>query len=329
VLGTSGTTSSPVYRGDLREEFDAPFSAGQFRLVPYVFGRYTGYSASPEDQGQNRFFAGAGMRLTTAFWRVDDTVSSDLFDLHRLRHIIEPQLNVFTSAESVDRGHLYQFDPDVDQINDISAVSLAVNQRWQTKRGGPGRWRTVDVFTLNVSANFFANKPKDELENPKDFRGIFFDSVPEASIPRNSVNSDFIWRISDTTAVLGDAEYNTDFRDLATASIGVAVRRDQRLAYFLGQRYIHDLNSNITTVATNYELTAKYRLAFRQSFDFGLSRNVSSHISLIRQLDRFFITIDLHYDAVSHTSGFGFGLIPQDFIPGGLSTDRLQSVFSN
>lgn len=329
ALGTTGTISSPVYRGDFREEFDAPLSAGQFRIVPYVFGRYTGYSGSPNDGGQNRFFAGAGLKITTAFWRVDDTVSSDLFDLHRLRHVIEPEINVFTSTESVDRTHLFQFDQDVDEINDISAVSLSLNQRWQTKRGGPGRWRSVDVFTLNLQANFYANKPKDELLTPLRFRGLFYDSLPEASIPRNSINADFTWRVSDTTAVLGDAQYNTDDRDLATASIGIAARRDHRLAYFLGTRYIREFDSNITTAAANYELTPKYTLAFRQSFDFGIKRNVASSFSVIRQLDQFYISIDLHYDVVSKSSGIGIGIFPQGFIQQGFSSDRLKSVFSS
>jgi hypothetical protein len=327
-IGTTGLTDHPVYRGDFREEFDLPVGVGEFRAVPYVFGRYTGYSASPVDQGQNRYFAGTGLRLTTDFWRTDDSVESELFDLHRLRHVIEPQLNLFTSAESLNRDKLYQFDQDTDEITDISAVQLALNQRWQTKRGGPDRWRSVDVFTLNVQGNFFANKPKDQLMNPTDFRGLFFPSEPEASIPRDSINSDFTWRMSDTTAVLGDVEYNTDAHTLATGSIGIAVRRDTRFSYFLGQRYIHDLNSNITTFAVNYEITSKYTLSYRQSFDFGVRQSVGSNLTLIRQLDRFLLEFELHYDVVTKDSGFGIGLVPQDLVQGAADTSNLKSVFS-
>ena len=43
-----------LHRADLREELDFPFSLGQFRLMPYVVGRYTGYSDSPGGGSKNR-----------------------------------------------------------------------------------------------------------------------------------------------------------------------------------------------------------------------------------------------------------------------------------
>ena len=54
-----------TYRGDFRQEVDYPFSLGQFRFVPYVVGRYTWYSQSPDaNQSSNdRLFAGAGVRI--------------------------------------------------------------------------------------------------------------------------------------------------------------------------------------------------------------------------------------------------------------------------
>src|SRR5205085_3604723 len=167
-----------------------------------------GYSNSPESEIKNRALVGTGFRTTTAFWAVDDSVKSDLFDLHRMRHVIEPEIHAFTSAQSVDRHDLYIWDEDVDAINDISAVQVALRQRWQTQRGGPGRWRSVDVFTLDVQGNFFANKPPDRELNPAGFRGLFFDSIPEASVPRDSINAQATWRISDETIVLADSEYN-------------------------------------------------------------------------------------------------------------------------
>jgi hypothetical protein len=49
----------------------------------------------------------------------------------------------------------------VDAINDISAASMGLRQRWQTKRGGPGNERSVDFFSLNVNATYYAkNHPK-------------------------------------------------------------------------------------------------------------------------------------------------------------------------
>src|SRR5690606_12066152 len=139
-----------IYRADFRQQIDYPFAVDQFKVVPYVMGRYTFYSDSPDDDRQNRVLAGAGVRLTTAFWGVDNAFQSRLFDINRVRHVVEPEVHLFTSAASVDANEIFIFDEQVDRVHDITAAQIGVRQRWQTKRGGPGRWRSVDFLTLDL-----------------------------------------------------------------------------------------------------------------------------------------------------------------------------------
>lgn len=325
-LGYTGTTNDLVFRGDFRQEIDYPFSAGQFRIVPYIMGRYTPYSDSPNGGDEQRVLAGAGVRVTTAFWKVDDTARSELFDINRLRHVVEPSLHVFTSIMNTDRADVFVFDESVDAINDISALQLALRQRWQTKRGGAGRWRSVDFFVLNTELNLFANQPDEFFLTPAGFRGLFFDSVPEESTPRNSINADSLWRISDTTALLGDVQYNLDQMELATTSLGLAVRRDARLSYFVGARYIGQINSTIATLTANYELSTKYTLNFVQSYNFSDNENQTSSVGLIRRFDRFFITVNAFYDAVEDESGFRFAIVPEGLGPG-ISSQQFGAIF--
>ncbi len=322
--GDPGTTT---FRGDAREELDYPINAGPIKLVPYAFARYTGYSHGvipprrepqrktlPANVGvssdQNRVMVGAGARLSTDFWKVDDTVESDLFDLHRLRHVVEPEINVFTSTQTVDQNRLFIYDQRVDSASDVQAVQLALHQRWETKRGGPGRWRSVDFFTLNLYGNFFANQPSNRFRQPTDFRGWFDYSQPESSIARNSANADAQWRISDSTAVLADASENLDRYKLATASVGIAIQRDQRLSYYVGSRYIAALHSNIATVEANYQLDRKYSLAATESLDLAQSRNVYYTFSLTRSFDNFAASIRVFYDQSTNDKGFTFGFQP-------------------
>src|SRR6185436_20012000 len=143
-------------------------------------------------------------------------------------------------------------------VFDVSAVLLALRQRWQTKRGGPGNWRSVDFFALNVELNAFSNAPDGDDFRPAGFRGLFFNSAPEVSLPRTSINSDALWRISDTTVLLGDIEHNLEEEQLATASVGVAVQRDDRVQYSAGVRYIGDINSTIASFLMNYQISTKY-----------------------------------------------------------------------
>jgi hypothetical protein len=344
-FGKTGTPTRVTYRGDFRQEVDYPFTLGQFRMVPYVMGRYTWYSQSPDasQSSNDRVLAGAGMRVTTAFWKVDDSAQSEMFDIHRMRHVIEPEINVFTSAQTTSSDHLYQYDEQVDEINDISAVQIALHQRWQTKRGGPGRWRSVDFFTLNVEANFFANKPPDDQLAPATFRGLYYTSLPEASLPRNSINADATWRVSDTTAILSDVQYNMDKSKLATASIGLAAARDTRLGYFIGLRYIDsgeytpitaagtplakDLHSVVLTGALNYEVTPKYSIGVRQSFDFGTDERVLSDLTIIRHFDRWYAAFTYRVDYIGEDSGFFFNVWPEGLAPGATSSERLSEVF--
>ncbi len=325
-LGTTGVTDSAVYRANLRQEINYPASLGPIRLVPYIEGIYTGYTDAPNGGWQNRLYSGVGLRATTAFWKVDDSAQSDLLDIHRLRHVIEPELNLFTSGTTVERSDVFVFDEPTDAISDISAMQLALHQRWQTKRGGPGRWRSVDWITWNLQANLFANQPPDALLEPLGFRGLYFPTLPETSIPRNSLNTDATWRISDTTALLGDVQYNLDESDLATAAIGLAVRRDPRLSYYLGTRYINQLNSNIATFAVDYQLTKKYTLAFSQSFDFSQQDNVASSITMTRKFDRFFVAVRVYHNSTDDTSGITFNLIPEG-LPGQI-LNSVQGVFA-
>ncbi len=322
--GTTGTLDRDVSRVDFREEVDLPFSAGQFRVVPYVMGRYTGYSNSPDGNKKNRLLGMLGIRLTTALWKVDDSAQSRLLDIHRLRHVIEPEIHLFTSAATKDRTEVFIYDEPVDAINDVSAMQLALRQRWQTKRGGPGAWRSVDFFALNVEANFFSNRPDPAVLRPDNFRDLFFTSIPEASIPRNAINADAAWRISDTTVLLSDAAYNIDAAELATASVGLAVRRDPRMAYFLGLRYIEELNSTIAAAALNYELSRKYTLIMAQSWDFGDREAVGTTLGVTRRFDRLLASFRFTYDAVADTTSFNFTLIPEG-LNYGVGSDTLDT----
>ena len=324
-LGQTGVETDFTYRGDFRQEVDFPFSMGQFRFLPYLVGRYTGYSDSPMDGQKHRLYGGAGARVNTAFWKVDEDVRSRMFDLHRMRHVVEPEVQAYTSGTTVDRGEVFIYDEPIDGIHDVSAVQVALRQRWQTERGAPGRRRSVDVFALNVEGNFFANEPEDEIP-PVNFRGLYFATLPEASIPRESLNADFTWRLSDTTVAMADLQYNLDESEWATASAGLVVRRDERLSYFASLRYIELLDSNIASVLAQYELSRKYQLTFQQSYDFGRSENVTSAIELKRRFDTFFVTFTFSYSLVDEQTGFSINIYP-NWVRYGLDYGQLRDVF--
>lgn len=321
----TGTNDTTVGRADARQELDYPLQAGQFKIVPYVLARYTGYTDSAAGGSQQRIYGAVGERFTTAFWRVDDTVDSELFDIHRVRHVVEPVVNLYASGSTVDASKLYIYDSAIDEANPINAAQFRLEQRWQTQRGGPGRWRSVDFLTLNVEANAFTSGPDPStFLNPQGFRGEYFDSLPEASIPRDSINADGSWRVSDNFIVLADEQYNIDERHLATAAAGLSIQRDQRLSYYIEQRYV-DAGAypypaggiaptpltNITSFGATYELSTKYSLQFTQSYDFAQDNNVSNSISIIRKFDRLIAIVTAYEDSINGQTGLKFVLLPE------------------
>jgi LPS transport system D len=326
--GYTGTVSSPDYREDSRQEVDWPIHLGPINIDPYVTGRATEYSASPEQDAKTRIYGATGVRMTTDFWKVDDTVQSDLLDLYRIRHIIEPEINLYTSGETVDRDQLYIYDENVDGISDISALEGTLHQRWETYRGGPEHQRSVDFLTLDVSADVYTNPPQDAGLLPDKFRGLYFPSDPEASIPRDAINSDMVYLLSDNTAILSDAEYNVDHAVLATASIGMAVQRYDRVGYYLGLRYIEQLNSDIATFAIVYQLTAKYLVVFSQGYDFGAGQDVGTDITVERQFDRLTCDLTVFHDSVENNSGVEFNIYPTGLVPANRSVGSIGSLFA-
>ena len=325
-LGQTGVDGGTTYRGDFRQEVSFPFSMGQFRVLPYLVGRYTGYSDSPGGGEKHRFFGGAGARVNTAFWKVIEGVESRMFDLHRMRHVVEPELNVFTSGTTVNREEVFIYDEPIDGIHDVSAVSVALRQRWQTERGAPGRRRSVDFFTLGIEAHFFSNEPEATLP-PSDFRGLYFASMPEASVPRESLNVDATWRISDTTVALADAQYNLDENELATAGVGLMVQRDARLTYLVTGRRIEDLDSSFLSVVGVYELSPKYQITFSQSYDFGQTENVGTAVEFRRRFDTFFISFMYFYSLVDEQTGVAINIYPTWWAFRGLDRTAFDRAF--
>jgi hypothetical protein len=273
-------------------------------------GRATSYSDSPGGDGQTRLFGGAGMRFTTSFWRVDDAIDSDLFDLHRIRHIIQPEVNLFTSSTTVDQSKLYIFDPNVDAINDITGGQFVLHQHWETMRGGPGRWQSVDVLDFNVEADLYTHQPPASVLNPVSFRGLFFPSEPETSVPRQSINSDLTWHIGDDAAFISDVQWNLDQRETAIAEAGIAINRGSRLSYYIGDAYVQALDSQIFSLNASYNLTEKYQMSFYQALDFGASRAAVSSVSLTRRFDTFAVSASIYHDGIANTSGFNINFFP-------------------
>ena len=320
--GYTGVDQSGVPRGDLRQELDAPFTVGTFRFVPYLVGRVTAYGDSPESSSIARGLAGGGLRLSTAIARVDNGVFSRLLDLDRLRHVIEPGVEGFFGISNRSREAVYIYDESVDGWDELSAVSVSLRQAWQTYRGAPGRQRSVDVFRLNTTANWFGREPAEPagplpggVMTANDFRGLYFSGLPEASLARDSINADALWRISDTVAIVGDSSVGLHDGDLLTVASGLVVDRNPRLSYQIGGRYVEPLDLVLGVGSVRYELSQRYTLVGGSRFDLEEGEVRDSIVGIQRRFDRVAFNVSLYTDLVDDDRGIRFSIIPLG-IPG-------------
>ena len=71
------------------------------------------------------------------------------------------------------RGIDTEFDPEVESLGTGSVIRAGLRNVWQTQRGGPGRWRSVDVLTLDTGVVYNSNDANRESPTPQ-----FFDYRP-------------------------------------------------------------------------------------------------------------------------------------------------------
>src|SRR5690606_26447959 len=153
----------------MREEISSQLASGPVNITPFAVGRLTAYDDefdqfSPSEDDSTRVFGALGLRLATGMQRVDNNVDSRLLDLHRMRHLVEPSVTLWTAHTNVDQQDLPVYDEQVESLADGSAIRFGLDQTFQTQRGGPGRRRTVDW--LSVDGELVVSDDDAEQESP-------------------------------------------------------------------------------------------------------------------------------------------------------------------
>jgi len=299
-----------------RSELDIPIWAAPFKVVPFVAGTFglddrSGFTTTLVDGsnkgsfGEREVWIGeAGVRVGTQLSKVYPNVKSQLWDLNQLRHIIRPQ---FT-------GVLYAESDDVVEQHDT--LNFGVSQRLQTKRGFGESQRTVDWMRLEVDVTvvdepvsageaspdrFIWNRtmvPLRVLSAPDIFNGDLVNSSfrrYEMWGPRrNYIGGNYLWRMSDTTAVLSDIYYDYEGGTVEQFNVGFSRMRWPNLSYYIGSRYLRRIDvldeegSSAFVLAATYILDPRYTVVLSQQYDFDYGASIRSELTLIRRYHRMY-----------------------------------------
>ncbi len=127
--------------------------------------------------------------------------------------------------------------------------------------------------------------------------------------------------------MIADMSYNLDKRELATAAVGILVHRGDNVNYYIENRYIDLLDSNITSLHLDYQISSKYSVSLDQSFDFSQNKSVVSSITFIRRFDTFLVAVTAYRDEVEGQNGFNFSLVPIG-LGNGVGTGAFQNAFN-
>ncbi|HOD82317.1 MAG: LPS-assembly protein LptD [Planctomycetes bacterium ADurb.Bin126] len=318
-----------LVRTDTRNELDLPLRFGPVQVVPFATGRATWWSRSPADDqftpagvqlpydGDDsicRPYGNLGVRSATSFWRIYDNVDNRLLDVHRLKHVITPEVTAFASdAHNITRGDLDPFslarrrgllvDPDNEGFMDggierhldgMDGVEVGLTQRLQTKRGA-NRDQTVDWMRLRLSLGFYNNYSGHQLSD-----GRFYLYRPEYSIGRNHLNADYDWQISNSTRLSAYGNYDLERDILGRWGTQLAVSRTPRLQYMVGLRSIKDMDSTAVTAGFTYQIDRRYALSVFELYDldFHGRQNEMTTVTLTRKFSRWYVALTWQWDQV-------------------------------
>jgi lipopolysaccharide assembly outer membrane protein LptD (OstA) len=211
-------TNYSATRADTVHQFTLPETFfGWLNVTPRVGGRFTYYSAvegvATPTNSQTRGVFNTGVDFSLKAFRVYRDAESSLWDVHELRHIIEPDINyAYVPAPSRAPSQLPQFDtempglrllpmeyPDynsIDSIDKQNFLRLTLRNILQTKRDGGVaellNWAVYTDWNLTPGTNHpFSDLYSDLLLRPRSW--LAFNSSLRYDLPdhrwRDSINS--------------------------------------------------------------------------------------------------------------------------------------------
>ncbi len=308
-LRAQGITEDAVTRFDTRHEVVATMRAGPVRVTPFVVGRATAYddsfdAFSPQETDETRLWGAAGVTFSTTLKRVDNGVESRALDLHRLRHVVEPSLTLWASDSNITNDEVPIYDDDVENLLTGTAVRAAIDQAWQTKRGGPGRWRDVDVLTLRTEYVWTSDRGGTSAI-PR-----WFDARPELSRPGEYLGASAVWKPTEVVALAGEVTYDFDTDDVARASGGVLVEHRPGFVTSAEYRRIDALDATYAAMSARYRMTEKYGIDTSVTYNFDEEDFQDFTATIQRRFQAGTLGLRISYNNIRGDTTFGFSFSP-------------------
>jgi len=182
--------------------------------------------------------------------------------------------------------------------DDLSEVRLGLKQRWQTKRGLPGRERIIDWVVFDVDAALF---PDPDRDNFGEVIGL--------------IDYDFQWHLGDRLTLLSDGFYDVFADGLQQTTFGALITRPEYGNVYLGVRSTEGpISSTLLTGSLSYRLSEKWIATAGATYDLGPTGNIGQNAFLTRIGESFLVKLGFSFDASRDNLGLSF-LVEPRFLP--------------
>jgi hypothetical protein len=188
--------------------------------------------------------------------------------------------------------------PATEIAEDLLALRLGVRQRWQTKRGMPGRERIIDWVTLDTHAVFF---PEDDRDNFGEVLGL--------------VDYDFRWHVGDRVTLLSQGYFDFFNDGAKVVSVGGFLSRPPRGSLYAGIHVLEGPFSNtVLSTSYTYRMSEKWVSSAGMSIDLGSQGNIGQRFSVTRIGESFLVSAGVNVDASRGNVGAHLAIEPR-FLP--------------
>ena len=309
ALDATGVPSDSLLRFDTRHEVQAPLELGPLDVVPYLAGRITVYDDDFDKfsagSDSDRLWGSVGLRLHTDFSKTSEDVEIRALDVHRLKHIIEPTVDLSLAGATLNPEDIPVFDRHVEGIREGTTARFGLRNTLQTQRGGPGQWRTVDWLVVNTDL-VLASDDTDVATPVARYIGF----RPELSTGGDHFHSDVMWMINDTLAAIAEVNQNIETSQVDEWRLGSTLQHTPQLRLHMDVAEIDPLASRLFSYGFTYQLTRKYRLLFSHRLDLEAGGTRSVVLRLRRQLPRWSFEVTAAHDDIDDEQTISVVLIP-------------------
>jgi hypothetical protein len=337
-------------RFSTRHELDLPFQAGAVKVVPYALGELAHWGEALDQDPLNRAYGQVGIRSSLPLWTADNTVESQLWNLHGLAHkvVFEAEFAYTQSTQDIDQFPLYdQIDDDaINQYRrnipywDYGATpgqpqplpaSLVFgpdgkyDPRSYLVRRGQAGWVTGpteiadDLTAFRVAARQRWQTKRGPEGNRRIIDWITFD-VDGEFFPVTDQNFgqmmglwqyDFRWHIGDRTTVLSTADVDFFSGGQQLYTVGALLNRTPRGSFFIGfNQFGGPISASVLSGSYTYRMSPKWASSFGTALDLT-GRNIGQNFQLVRIGESFLMTFGFNVDYSRNNVGMTFNLEPR------------------